>query len=176
MTDSTTEAANFGVIIGYVDNRFCSPSRSISELLLSVTFWASRGGHKHLPFSPPVRAFPFIAHRDRHSYHPAFYARQCSSNLPTVTLAFSSRQFPRNKKVPASTNVHSVRLNPTTLMLAGNILTYYPIGDADYTPGMTKMTPYLRRPKETESAVRKKEWKPRVLMFFTPGNCRSYGH
>ena len=50
------------------------------QVLPSATSWTSRG-HRCLPFSPPVHAFIFIAHRVQHFHSSVFHARRFSSML-----------------------------------------------------------------------------------------------
>ena len=44
------------------------------EVWPSAIFWTSRG-HKCHPFSPPVRAFTFIAHRVQHSHCSSIFIK-----------------------------------------------------------------------------------------------------
>ena len=79
--------------------------------LLLSSFWTSRG-HKCRPFSSPVLAFNFIAHRVRQSHCSSIFHRV----LLTHALALSASQFVRKKKSPRIyTSMHSAGFELTKL-------------------------------------------------------------
>ena len=87
--------------------------------------WTSRGDRCH-PFPPPVRAFTFIAHRVQHSHCSSIFIE--IRMLLTHALALSASQL-FARKSPYE-YVHSVRIEPTKLILVGTRITYQATGDA----------------------------------------------
>ena len=79
--------------------------------LILSSFWTSRG-HRCRPFSPPVLAFSFIAHRVQQSHCSSIFYRV----LLTHAFALSASQFVHKKKSQRIyTSMHSAGLELTKL-------------------------------------------------------------
>ena len=88
------------------------------EVLPSATFWTSRG-HRFLPFSPPVLACIFSAHRVRHSHFSIGCGRRVASN-------FTNSRF-RAFRLSICEKYSVVGLEPTT---STSIVTRLTIGSS----------------------------------------------
>ena len=78
-----------------------------------------------VPSPPQHVALFFVAHRIQHSHYSSIFI-ECSY----LTLSrFPPINFFMQEKVP--TSMHSVRLEPTKLILIGTRATYQASGDAD---------------------------------------------
>ena len=69
-------------------------SSSRKRFLRSTTFRTNRG-HRCLPFSPPVLAYIFIAHRVQHSHFSVFMLVDLHRISQTHALALSTCRFVR---------------------------------------------------------------------------------
>ena len=102
-----------------------------SFLMITLTFQLGRfhpqrssgqsRGRRCNPFPSPVRVFVLIAHRVQHSHYFSLIFIEC---LPTHALAHSADHFFKKEKVLTSASMHSVRLEPTKLILVGTRTTY----------------------------------------------------
>ena len=114
--DHTTRACRLSTGLSYLFNYLKHHFYSQAQLVRSLppaTFWTSRG-LRRLSFSPTVRAFIYIAHRDQYSHCSAFCARQFSSNFANSRLPAFHSSISRTKKIPTSTSLHTVRVEPNT--------------------------------------------------------------
>ena len=76
--------------------------------LPSATFWTS-GGHRRLPFFPPVRAFIFIEHGVHSAFPISFLFSSILLEFCELTLSCFPIVIFSQEKVSTSTSVHSVR-------------------------------------------------------------------
>ena len=85
-------------------------------------FWTSRG-HRCRPFSPPERAFIFIAHRVQHSHCSSIFIECCQLTLSRFPLINYARKSPDEY-------VHSVTIEVTKLILVCTRITCQVTKDA----------------------------------------------
>ena len=88
LADHGGHAALFIIIILIIT--FYFPAQQ--EVSPSATFWTSRA-HRRFPFSPPMRAFIFIADGVRHSAFQLFMLVDFQFNRNLLTRALVSRFF-----------------------------------------------------------------------------------
>jgi len=102
--------------------------------LSSAIFWTSRG-HRFVSSHPPPRHLPSFFFCRAYIGFGIPTARRFYRMQLTHALALSANHFVMQEKVP--TSMHSVRLEPTKLILTGTRTTYQTTVDAHYSSTST---------------------------------------